>query len=131
MLNYATISQTIVITTLTNPNPNPKNMSKNKIDPNHAGWILNVTIVRPDGSLVHQSCYQLSSSVEMLRVYKEEKAKQEEAKEHKFPMFWHLYLVQVMVFSHINAFAVSSYSTEEELEFYADHESKAIAEQLS
>lgn len=93
-----------------------------EINKNHAGWLLHNTIVNKDGSLISQVCYQLTSSIDMLELLKERK---EWAKsECEFPM--HFHLSRVNIYSPTNGFVVSTYPTEEELEFYAKHEQALI-----
>ena len=121
MLNSATISQMTVITTSTNlPN------MKHKINPNHAGWLMHLTIVRPDGSLVHQTCYQMSTSSEMLKLYDAEIVSQHKELMDRFPLIRHVHLMQVLLFPYSNSFCVSTGSSREELEFYANKEKELI-----
>lgn len=100
---------------------------KHEIHPNHSGWLLHLTIVRPDGTLVHQTCYQMSSSIEMLKLYDQEIESQKKQSTDRFPLPRHVSLMQVLLFPCSNSFCVSTFSTREELEFYANKESELIA----
>lgn len=92
-----------------------------KISPNHAGWLLHSTIVNKDGSLISQVCYQLTSSISMLELLRiKERAK----KECEFPM--HFHLIQICTYAPSSGFVAMTYPTEEELEFYANHEQALI-----
>jgi hypothetical protein len=93
-----------------------------KISPNHAGWLLHSTIVNKDGSLISQVCFQHSSSIEMLALLKE---RREWAKNDcQFPM--HFHLIQICTYAPSSGFTAMTYPTEEELEFYANHEQALI-----
>lgn len=100
---------------------------KHEINPNHSGWLLHLTIVRPDGTLVHQTCYQMSSSIEMLKLYDKEIESLLAELADRFPLHRHISLMQVLVFPYSNSFCVSTFSTRDELEYYANKESELIA----
>lgn len=92
-------------------------METKVINPNHAGWLLHSNIVNKDGSLISQVCYQLTSSIDMLELYKErlEWAK----KECEFPV--HFHLIHLCIYPPSN-FVAFTYPTMEDLEFYAKKE---------
>lgn len=115
-LNSATTSQVTMQT-----DSNFPNKTKMKIKENHAGWILNSTTVNTDGSLISQVAFQHTSSTEMLALLKERKAWAKN--ECQFTV--HLHLIQILVFIH-GDFVACTYPTEEELEFYANHEQALI-----
>jgi hypothetical protein len=100
---------------------------KHEIHPNYSGWLLHLTIVRPDGTLVHQTCYQMSSSIEMLKLYDREIESQKKELTDRFPLHRHISLMQVLGFPSSNTFCISTFSTREELAFYAKKESELIA----
>lgn len=100
---------------------------KHEIHPNHSGWLLHLTIVRPDGTLVHKTCYQMSSSIEMLNLYDQEIESQKKELTDRFPLHRHISLMQVLGFPSSNTFCISTFSTREELAFYAKKESELIA----
>lgn len=100
---------------------------KHEIHPNHSGWLLHLTIVRPDGTLVHQACYQMTSSIEMMNLYDREIESQKKELTDRFPLPRHINLMEVLVFPSAYTFCISTFSTREELEFYAKKESELIA----
>lgn len=99
---------------------------KHEINPNHSGWLLHLTIVRTDGTLVHDTCYQFSSSIEMLKLYEEQIEKKHKSENDKFPLLWHLHLMQIFVFPESNSSLVSSRKELEDLKVYAEHENNLI-----
>ena len=100
---------------------------KHEIHPNHSGWLLHLTIVRPDGTLVHQTCYQFSSSIEMLKLYDRDIVDQQKHLNDRFPLMKHINLMQVLLFPYSNSICVWDSSTRDDLEFYAKKENELIA----
>lgn len=92
-----------------------------KFDPRHAGWILHSTVVNKDGSLISQTCFQLTSSLDMLELFKERKAWSEGC---GFQV--HFHLMRVNTYAPSSSFVICSYPSEEELEFYAKEEQNLI-----
>lgn len=95
-----------------------------EINESHAGWLLHSTMVnKKDGSLIGHTCYQLTSSIEMLKLLKERKAWAEEESRY-ISVYFHL--IQVFVYDCNKMWSSSSYPTEELLEFYASKEQELI-----
>jgi hypothetical protein len=94
-----------------------------KINESHAGWLLHSTMVNKDGSLLGHACYQLTSSIDMLELYRE---RNEWAKANDKYVTTHFHLIQIFVYDCRKMWAAGSYPTEELLEFYAKHEQALI-----
>ena len=94
-----------------------------EINESHAGWLLHSTMSNKDGSLIGHSCYQHTSSIDMLELLKERK---EWAKDEARYVIMSFHLMQVFVFNSNKMWTVGTYPTEELLEFYAKHEQALI-----
>lgn len=94
-----------------------------EINESHAGWILHSTMVGKDGSLIGQTCYQLTSSIDMLELYRE---RNEWAKANDKYVTTHFHLIQIFVYDSRKMWSVGSYPTEQLLEFYANKEQEII-----
>lgn len=94
-----------------------------QINESHAGWLLHSTMTNKDGSLIGHTCYQHTSSIDMLELVKE---RREWAKDEARSVIMSFHLMQVFVFGSNKMWAVGTYPTEELLEFYASKEQELI-----
>jgi hypothetical protein len=94
-----------------------------QINESHAGWLLHSTMTNKDGSLIGHTCYQHTSSLDMLELLRE---RREWAKDEARSVTMSFHLMQVFVFNSNKMWSVGTYPTEELLEFYASKEQELI-----
>jgi hypothetical protein len=95
-----------------------------QINESHAGWLLHSTMTnKADGSLIGHTCYQFTSSIDMLELVKERKAWAESETKYVTMTF---HLMQIFVYDSNKMWSVGTYPSQELLEFYANHEQALI-----
>ena len=104
---------------------------KHEIDPRFAGWMLVSVGINQDYEAFSHTCYQLTSSVDMLELFEDRKKWADKCRNQEFPSYWHFKLHMILSFPPTNSVLIKNYTNEDELRFYADAEREAYAKQLS